>query len=189
MINKEKKFVFVHITKTGGQSIENIFGFHVKGKEIKNSSRWGWGWSHEHNHWRAHMTIGEYLTNGFLTKKEFDSFFKFSFVRNPWARAVSEWRWSFKLTPIRFNVFLKDKWSIIKHYPSNGVFIQHNRPQYVSIYDDDKLLVDFVGKLENIESDWKIVADKIGVGTPLPHINRTNHKHYTEYYTTTKEKH
>jgi len=39
--------------------------------------------------------------------------------------------------------------------------------------------------LENIESDWKIVADRIGVSDKLPHINKSKqNKHYTEYYTT-----
>lgn len=184
MINREKKFVFIHITKTGGQSIENVFGFHRKdnNKGEKRGKKWGMGWSNEHNYWFGHMTMKQYLDNGLLTEDEFNSFFKFSFVRNPWSRMVSEWRWKFRGLPVTFTQFLKNKW-LIRHHYNRKAFNQHLRPQYLSIYDEDRLLVDFVGRMENMESGWKVVADRVGVDLSLPHINKSKHKHYTEYYT------
>ena len=43
--------------------------------------------------------------------------------------------------------------------------------------------VDFIIRFENLQEDFDIVCDKIGIPKKqLPHIHNSKNKHYTEYY-------
>lgn len=48
---------------------------------------------------------------------------------------------------------------------------------------DGKILVDFIGRVENLQADFDEVCDRIGIKRrQLPHVNRSAHKPYWEYY-------
>jgi hypothetical protein len=44
-------------------------------------------------------------------------------------------------------------------------------------------LLDFVGRYERMEEDFASACRRIGIGVALPHVNRTEHAHYRDYYT------
>ena len=47
----------------------------------------------------------------------------------------------------------------------------------------ERLLLDYVGKLESVQADMAAICDKIGIPRlHVPHVNPTRHAHHTKYY-------
>jgi hypothetical protein len=122
----------------------------------------------------AHLSAAEYVDCGHMTGEDFERFFTFSFVRNPWERIVSEYRYRNYFSHRSFRDFVLNK------LPPPGFDdkYRHVMPQYDMLHDArGKLLVDFVGRFENLQEDFDTVCAKLGIGdTRLPHINASNKK-------------
>ena len=112
--------------------------------------------------------------------------FRFAFVRNPFDRLVSCWadkvvsKNSDKYVPsfpknIPFNEFVNYVISI----PPLKADV-HVRPQYNFL---NMKKIDFLGRFETIDKDWKTVCSKLGIESPLPHRKKSNHPHYSTFYT------
>lgn len=174
----QNQCIFVHIPKAAGVSIcSSLFGNLAGG----------------------HTTIQSYQF--IFSENEFDRYFKFTFVRNPWDRVFSAYN------------FLKKggmneqdrKWSAenIAAYGSFEDFVKgwlntsninkyvHFVPQYKFLCtpNDDKLLVDFLGFFENIQDDFEYIKNKLALDDNLAvlHENKTtsNNKQldYRDFYT------
>jgi len=53
-----------------------------------------------------------------------------------------------------------------------------------SFFCDEKgeFIVDFVGRIENIKSDFEKICKRLGISTSLPHKNKSRHDNYKKYY-------
>lgn len=134
---------------------------------------------------------------GTIPDSTLQTYYAFAFVRNPWDRLVSCWknkiiRQSETIGIEDFDLEFKD---VLLFKDFINKFISkidiascnhHVRPQFNLIFNDLRTPIikpDFIGRIENFQEDFNIVCDKIGMPQQkLPHFNKSNHRHYTEYY-------
>jgi chondroitin 4-sulfotransferase 11 len=88
-ICRGRKFIFIHIPKNAGSTVELSLGIYKKEcmVESKNSV-----FENGASYSQQHLTAKQ-LKIYDKTKDIFDSYFKFSFVRNPYQRVLSEYFW------------------------------------------------------------------------------------------------
>ena len=182
MINDKHKFIFIHIPKCGGTSMEFL---------LKNDSRMICGWSEKNKVFIQHCTI---LQLKQLYNIKLDKYFSFTFCRNPWDKAVSDYKSWFRLnspfkdivkgTTLKDYLLCRNGYERINHLENPLGRGDHFRSQYEYIIDEHrKPIIDFVGKIETYQADFNTVCDNIGIPQQqLPHQNKSKHKHYTEYY-------
>jgi len=146
----ENKNIFIHIPKCGGVSlVQSIYG-------VSRS---------QHSTWR------EFWTEDPI---KFRDYYKFSFVRDPMSRCFSAYNYLKSDGRGPMDLYWHDKY--VKKFNSFEKFVlygleravkdnaEHFIPQHKFICDDEgHILVNFVGHIETMDSDYKILSDKIGV--------------------------
>ena len=180
MICREYQCLFVHVPKTAGQSVEQFF-----------MDRLGLDWDRDRaevmlgdnpdrdrgTQKLAHLSAAEYVEDGFIGAEEFARLFKFSFVRNPYERIVSEYRYRNYFAHRSFRDFVLHKLP----RPGWDDDYRHVMPQYDMLHDSGgRLLVDFVGRFEHLQRDFTEVCARLGIeDAELPHRNPSNKRSRT----------
>ena len=177
MISHKHKFLFSHINKCGGTTIDTVLAKYCdkfKKEHIGIPINKLYGHLNQTKHQNMRQMINDQTKN----------YFKFSFVRNPWDRLVSRYFYRRNLggcKSLDIKQFIRRirKWEC--DYISND---NTGALQYNWLCDlRGNIVTDFIGKIENFQEDFNIICDKIGIPRQeLPHKNKTKHKHYTEYY-------
>ena len=194
MICHKYKCIFVHIPKTAGQSIEHVF-LNLLGLSWEEREPLLLKFNYDKNLGPprlAHLKAQEYLKYNYISQSMFDSYFKFSFVRNPWSRIVSFYNYRRYYQLFSFKHFvtkrLKNKISERDYW-----FIG---PQYEFIMNHNgDIIVDYIGRFENLKNDFNVICNALGLkDVKLPHVNkareasfmrkffRKSKRHYSEYY-------
>ena len=165
----EQQCIFVHITKTAGTSIsKSLFGYLP-----------------------YHYTATDYRV--IYGRPTFKQYFKFAFVRNPWDRLYSAYRylkaggWNEKdqlwaETHLGafddFNSFIKH-WLTEEHIEGHI----HFRPQYRFICDTkSRLLIDYLGYFETINDDFEKISKKLKIDASIGRHNANPGNSYRDVY-------
>lgn len=173
-VNHESKVIFIHVPKTAGTPMQE--------KPFIGGS--------------GHESIFEFKY--MLPPEVFSSYFKFGFVRNPWDRLVSAYHFLVQMKEDHKLYKYDAGWvRTLRQFASLNDFVKSfafsvalhqgdHFPSQVSLLFDESgnLAVDFVGRFENLDQDWRYVCQRIGVeeNTELPRCNTSKHEHYSVYY-------
>ncbi len=177
MISLQKHFLFVHIPKTAGNSIQTALRDYSEDqlvalrKEQDGIERFGLR-NPEYNI-KKHSTLAEYRDA--LENEQFRSLYKFSCVRNPWDRMVS-----YYFTPTQS----PETWDRKKFRKMISKIV--SVADYLRLDQDDEdpfTNVDYIMRFENLAEDFRTVCGKVGISAAtLPRYNRSNREHYSKYY-------
>jgi len=155
----EKKCLFFHIPKTAGISISN---------SIYGDIKWG------------HRTVNYYKS--YYGDEVFNSLYKFCFVRNPYDRLFSAYTFLKKggindqdlaFSEKHLHEYLDFEDFVLRGLEKKEIMEWvHFRPQHTFVCDDnDKMVMDFVGKMENINEDFSYLCKQINVNVELKKLN------------------
>jgi hypothetical protein len=191
-INHDKKCIFIHIPKNGGSYIAEIlskyYGFknyYLQRPDHKNFCL-GKDYSVDKHENKIHGTLVYYKTSPFINNimnmnnEKWNSYFIFTFIRNPYSRIVSGWNYVNKHN-ISFKNYLDINYKA-SSYNYWHVFMSQTR-HIIDI--NGKININYIGKLENLENDLKIILNKINI-TNIIHKpfkkNSREHNDYKTYY-------
>lgn len=158
-----RSFVFIHINKTAGSSIERALNLRFEHKTAREK----------------YEEIGAELWR----KK-----FVFSFVRNPWDKVVSHYHYRVRTnqTGLGDRHLSFDSWVRLSYGDKNPAYYDKPKmfmPQVEWLIDEKReMMVDFVGRFEHLEHDFRVVCEKIGRRAVLPHVKKSSHADYRSYY-------
>jgi hypothetical protein len=192
LLSHRYRFLFVHIAKTGGTSVRAALSRRI--------------WL---DPWRIPMFICSRLSHlsghrlgckfprhakaiaakEMLPQEFFDSLFKFCFVRNPWDLQVSSFHHLKRERPHlvgdrEFGDFLRYKFAADRPYQYHLDISAERQSDYV-VDLEGRVIVDFVGRYENLADDYDYVQRRIGLmPRPLPRLRAASDREdYRRYYT------
>jgi hypothetical protein len=169
ILSRTYDFLFVHVPKTAGMAVSNDLSRFTTPRDLhfcepwddlnlRNRDVYGLG---------KHSTAAEIRSA--VGSDEFDRLFKFAFVRDPYARAYSLFRF------LKFNFREWKKSAIMDTFDSFDEFVASEffqrsgpdrifKPQSFWLVDDQgELLVDQVAHMEELESELSNIYSTIGL--------------------------
>ncbi|MEL7258181.1 MAG: sulfotransferase family 2 domain-containing protein [Pseudomonadota bacterium] len=183
IISPGRRYIFVHIPKTGGTSLAHALEARAKKDDIligdtekarrrrrrvKRLQAGGRLWKHS--------TLADIA--GVVSEEEIADWFCFTLVRNPWDRMVSYYHWlqnqSFDhpavglAKSLSFSEFLREP-HILDAFASNhaATYMTTSRGEHRA---------DLYIRLEHFEQDVEPLWSHLGFRLEMPHLNRSNRK-------------
>lgn len=154
-LNHEHRHYFVHVPKAAGTSMERM--------------AFVGGHSHE--------------TARSLARRSPPGYWGWGFVRDPRDRLVAVFHAAQQHGRPRYGSMGFAQWCAA--LPASGAGLIHTCPMVDFLcWPDGRLAVDFVGRFERLDEDWRRVCRRLGVEyQALPHRTASSHRPWQEYFT------
>lgn len=191
IISRGRKYIFVHIPKTGGTSMalaledramadDIMFGDTPKAIKRRRKAR---EFQARGRLWK-HSTLRD--IEGVVTPEEMDEMFVFVMVRNPWDRMVSYYHWlktqNFDHPFVHLAKTTNFETFVLDPNMSHATQIS-NAESYVT-RNDGKLCGDLFIRLEYLKEDCAMLEAHLGFELTVPIANASRRgEGYQQYYT------
>lgn len=192
LLSNKYNFLFVHIAKTGGTSVRAA----LEGLRWRDPSYYPMWLCSKLSRLMGHRIASKLPRHAkviaaqeMLPHDYFAGLFKFAFVRNPWDLQISSFhhirreRPEFLQGKTEFIDFLKWKFDPERPWQYHiDTSIELQSDYVIDLHG--KVIVDFIGRYENLQQDFATVCERIGVEPiVLPHKRKASDRSdYRGYY-------
>lgn len=198
LISDTHSFIFFHVAKVAGISIREALLPYTKEPahfKIKCPPKVINGKPNKlYEVWQSSLTHATAKDTRKALPGEFEKFYKFAFVRNPWDWQVSMYHFLLKekenprYQKIKelgsFRNYLDWLANEKKPFPKGATRLQKD----MLTDHAGNLIIDRVGRFENLAEDFKEITSSLNIEATLKTRNSSTHKHYKEYYDTYSRK-
>jgi len=184
IVSNSKSFLFLHVYKVAGSSIRRALLPYARKRLVAgqavNYVLGQLGLPRLKNPlYNYHPRIRD--VRDVMDRADFDRLYKFTFVRNPWDWQVSLYHYALQ-SPRHpqyelmhslggFDEYLD--WRVNKDLKLQSDFVMD---------EEGRLLVDYCGRFERLNEDFREICATIGIPYKLPFVNQSKRHAYTEYY-------
>ena len=199
LISYDKRFIFIHVTNTGGTSIKKAleeYANEPKKFKVNRPLKTVNGkpnllydiWSSALLHAKAREVKRE------LSEEVYNNFYKFAFVRNPWDWQVSMYHFILReeshirhqLVRSMHNFDEYIEWLISEKNPFPKGTSKFQKDHVTD--NDGELIVDFIGRYEKLEQDFDNICHLLNITALLPPSKNMVKRDYRLFYTKKSEK-
>ena len=171
MISDSHRFVFVHIPRTGGTSVETALAQFSR-DPVHFVARGNTVFPYKHD--SAQALAGR-------LGADWGRYLRFSIVRDPWARMLSEYKFFRETGPL-----LYDGFSPLERALTDAARA-YDLERWLFTFADElsmaqtayltdaqgELMVEHVCRTERLAEDFAAICARLGIRVALPHVNRT----------------
>ncbi len=188
ILSLRHRFLFIHVPKTGGTSIEQALLPWADRPEERTINRVLARLGIHVNHYlgpidcrrfRKHQQAS--TVRSVLGSTLYETLFSFAFVRNPWDALVSRYCYirqagnhhgHRRVTRLAsFAQFVTSE--VVRRKPPQSAWL---------LDDDDRPLVRFIGRFEQLDDGFQQICRELNLRAKLPRFNRTQRADYRHYY-------
>lgn len=164
MILHRHKIIFIHIPKTGGTSIEKLFGVSPF-NPIEPNYEYLVGWCPVRKFYMQHATPRELIETNLISPEIFKEYTKIAIVRNTYSRLVSDYFWHQNL--------IKEKGNFLKYLLNFRPFKQRNCKSKGTPLDYSSHIK---SQLDYLSINGRIVIDEVfdfeKIGEIIKHLSQ-----------------